>query len=157
MECQCMHIRIPPHLPAYLVLWENIILDMKVDGVGTAIVVTFSLTTISSCCSFFILSWDETHFLPSWWTLTLPLLVTADQTVFKTFWSLNRKKHKGIRSCNNICWRFKGIDMKYLYLPSIQMNFAPTTQKSYAAYEFMCQCDSGYVGHTTQSLGGGEG
>ena len=31
--------------------------------------------------------------------------------------------------------------------------FVPTKQKSSVIYEFTCQCDSGYVGRTTQRLG----
>ena len=38
-------------------------------------------------------------------------------------------------------------------LPSIQKDCVPTNQKSYVIYEFPCQCDSGYVGRTTQRLG----
>ena len=37
-------------------------------------------------------------------------------------------------------------------LPSIQKDCVPATQKSSVVYEFTCQCDSGYVGHTTQRL-----
>ena len=38
-------------------------------------------------------------------------------------------------------------------LPSIQKDCVPTNQKSSVIYEFTCQCDSGYVGRTTQRLG----
>ena len=45
-------------------------------------------------------------------------------------------------------------------LPSIQKDcvplgehFHPTNQKSSVIFEFTCQCDSGYVGRTTQRLG----
>ena len=38
-------------------------------------------------------------------------------------------------------------------LPSIQKDCVPTKQKSSVIYEFTCQCDSGYVGRTTQRLG----
>ena len=37
-------------------------------------------------------------------------------------------------------------------LPSIQKDCVPATQKSSVVYEFTCQCDSGYVGRTTQRL-----
>ena len=35
-------------------------------------------------------------------------------------------------------------------VPSIQNLCVPATQKSSVVYEFTCQCDSGYVGRTTQ-------
>ena len=38
-------------------------------------------------------------------------------------------------------------------LPFIQKDCVPTNQKSSVIYEFTCQCDSGYVGRTTQRLG----
>ena len=38
-------------------------------------------------------------------------------------------------------------------LPSIQKDCVPTNQKSSVIYKFTCQCDSGYVGRTTQRLG----
>ena len=38
-------------------------------------------------------------------------------------------------------------------LPSIQKDCVPTNQKSSIIYEFMFQCDSGYIGRTTQRLG----
>ena len=37
-------------------------------------------------------------------------------------------------------------------LPSIQKDCVPATRKSFVVYEFTCQCDSGYVGRTTQRL-----
>ena len=38
-------------------------------------------------------------------------------------------------------------------LPSVQKDCVPAYQKSSVVYEFTCQCDSGYVGRTTQRLG----
>ena len=38
-------------------------------------------------------------------------------------------------------------------LPSIQKDSVPTNQKSSVIYEFMCHCDSGYIGRITQRLG----
>ena len=38
-------------------------------------------------------------------------------------------------------------------LLSIQKGCVPTNQKSAVIYKFTCQCDSGYVGRTTQKLG----
>ena len=37
-------------------------------------------------------------------------------------------------------------------LPSSQKDCLPATQKSSVVYELTCQCDSGYVGRTTQGL-----
>ena len=37
-------------------------------------------------------------------------------------------------------------------LPSIQKECVPATQKRSVVYEFTCQCDSGYVGRTSQRL-----
>ena len=37
-------------------------------------------------------------------------------------------------------------------VPSIQKDCIPATQKSSVVYKFTCQCDSGYVGRTTQRL-----
>ena len=38
-------------------------------------------------------------------------------------------------------------------LPSVQKDCVPAYQKSSVVYEFTCQCDSCYVGRTTQRLG----
>ena len=53
--------------------------------------------------------------------------------------------------------RFFAVNPRVVYstkkaLPSIQKDCVPATQKSSVVYEFTCQCDSGYVGRTTQRL-----
>ena len=52
---------------------------------------------------------------------------------------------------------FFAVNLRVVYstkkaLPSIQKDCVPATQKSSVIYEFTCQCDSGYVGRTTQRL-----
>ena len=52
---------------------------------------------------------------------------------------------------------FFAVNLRVVYstkkaLPSIQKDCVPATQKSSVIYEFTCQCDSGYVGCTTQRL-----
>ena len=55
------------------------------------------------------------------------------------------------------------LSVRRFFLPIVKAQCQPeilmlaamllTNQKCYVVYDFMCWCDSGYVGHTTQRLG----
>ena len=70
--------------------------------------------------------------------------------------SLSLRFESQIRQAITNC--FFAVNPRIVYstrraLPSIQKDCVPTKQKSSVIYEFTCQCDSGYVGRTTQRLG----
>ena len=71
-------------------------------------------------------------------------------------WNTSLRFESQIRQAITKC--FFAVNPRIVYskrraLPSIQKDCVPTNQKTSVIYEFTCQCESGYVGRTTQRLG----
>ena len=73
-------------------------------------------------------------------------------------WIGNTSLRFEIQIQQTITKRFFAVNFRIVYsskrpLPTIQKDCVPTTQKSFAVYELMCQCDFDYVGRIRKRLG----